>query len=117
MKTTLRIIGNFVWIAASMMALLWVVEHQRPSLVHAQSNWPYQFTVGPALHTACTTTPNVTTYCYADDGEFQSVHGASWQQVGGGVQGVPPNFSLDCKLGTGTIPKGFKVVHGCNITP
>lgn len=46
--------------------------------VHAQGNVPYAFSVSSAQHTACTPIPSVTTYCYADDGAFQSLHGAAF---------------------------------------
>lgn len=47
---------------------------------------PFQFTVGPAQHTSCIIVASVTTYCFADDGPFVSIHGAAWlSMIGSGL--------------------------------
>ncbi len=67
----------------SILLLLDVAAHFAP--VRAQgSSVPYWFSVGSALHTSCTVTANVTSYCWADDGAWVSIHGAAWAPVGGG---------------------------------
>lgn len=60
--------------------------------VHAQGNVPYTFSVGSAQHTACTVTPNVTSYCWADDGAFQSIHGAAFVSMMSATSGVTSVF-------------------------
>lgn len=60
--------------------------------VHAQGNVPYWFSVGPALHTACAVTASVTTYCYADDGAWVSLHGAPYAAMGGALGAVTSVF-------------------------
>lgn len=51
---------------------------------------PWQVTVGPATHTACTVAPALTQMCLASDGLWLSVNGAAYVQVqtGTAVAGV-----------------------------
>lgn len=49
---------------------------------HAQTTNPFQMSVGPGLHTACTVTASTTTYCFANDGLWVSLGGAAYTQVG-----------------------------------
>lgn len=53
--------------------------------LQSQTLPPLQFSVGTALHTACIPVQSVTTYCFADDGPFVSIHGGAWQSMIGGT--------------------------------
>lgn len=78
-----------LWIAVVILAAFVIGK--------AQGNQPFWFSVGPALHTSCTIVPNVTSFCYADDGAYQSIHGAAWVPMGGG--GVPGVTSFNGRTG------------------
>jgi len=52
--------------------------------VHAQNPTlsPYEFQVVSATHTSCVVVTGATSYCFASDGEYQSLSGAAFTQLG-----------------------------------
>lgn len=95
----LRKIRDVLLVFAALFAIsasVRVVWAQNPDLS------PWQFGVGVATHTNCTTATGATRFCFASDGLWQSLNGAAYVQVagGGGTTGV---LALNGHTGTLTL--------------
>lgn len=62
--------------------------YMQPASVHAQTATPYQIGVGTAQHSTCAALANVTQYCFAADGLYQSINGGAFTAAFGGGGGV-----------------------------
>lgn len=64
--------------------------------VHAQTAAPYSFSVS-APHTACpAAATGVSQFCFATDGEWQSLNGGAWTQL----QPIAPAVTINGMTGT-----------------
>lgn len=72
----------FVVAVLGVVNLVMLLSQVRQPVFAQTPNNPWQFSVSSATHTSCTTTASTTTFCFASDGVWQSLQGATFTQVG-----------------------------------
>jgi hypothetical protein len=61
---------------------MWIAHAQNPTLT------PYQFSVPNVTHTSCAVVASTTQYCYASDGPYVSINGATYVSMLPGAGGL-----------------------------